>query len=322
MKNEPRSIATRFRAYQLGQAGSSFSHYANGHFTLIEGIITDTNHQTLLDELKLCGKFNIDTLHITSWDNDHCNNAALEWIFDNLKPKRVEYPGYPPHTLTAHECRNTIKSYKKKFAAKGESITIQSIDPNYVNALNKAQNLGYRDIVYHPRELYEDSNNNSTIKFYRCGSFNVLSLGDVKDQNISAMLRRCKILCREIDVMILAHHGADNGFTNQRFLEAVKPSIAIASSNYNNHHEHPKETIRELLFKMNIELMTTKTGDVIAESIENHRSKFQVTNMISNSTKIKDRYIYTARKAKLLSMNLDSIRNLYNPGFKGIKAKR
>lgn len=322
MASRPNSIVTRFRAYQLGQAGSSFSYFADGHFTLIEGIITDINHQTLSDELNICGKSSIDTLHITSWDNDHCSNPALDWIFENLKPRRIEYPGYPPHTDTAKACLAKIKSYKKTLAAKGKSITIQSVDPDYISSLNNAQELGYKDIVYHPKQLYEDSNNNSTVKFFRCGSFNVLSLGDVQDQNISAMLRRCKTLCREIDVMILAHHGADNGFTNEKFLEAVRPSIAISSSNYDNHHGHPKETIRELLYRMNIRLLTTKTGDVVAKSIGDHCSKYQVTNLISNSSVVSSDDVYTAKKAKLLSMNQDSIRNLYNPGFKGLKRKK
>ena len=35
-----KKIYTRFRAYQLGNAGSSFSYYADGHFTLIEARLT------------------------------------------------------------------------------------------------------------------------------------------------------------------------------------------------------------------------------------------------------------------------------------------
>jgi competence protein ComEC len=122
--------------------------------------------------------------------------------------------------------------------------------------------------------------------------------------------------------MILAHHGADNGFTNERFLEAVRPKIAISSSNYDNHHGHPKETIRELLYRMDIKLFTTKTGDVIAKSIGDHSSKYQVTNLISHSTVVSSDDVYPARKAKLLSMNTDTIKNIYHPGFKGLKAKR
>lgn len=322
MGNSPKSIVTRFRAYQLGQAGSSFSYYAGNHFTLIESVITDINHQLLQDELKVCGKNSIDTLHITSWDNDHCSKSSLDWILEHLKPKKIEYPGYKPHTDNGKACLAAIKSYKDKLANKGSSITIQSIDPPYIDSLNHAEDLGYKDIFYHPKQLYDSSNDNSTIKFFRRGSFNVLSLGDVEHQNISAMLRRCRTLCREIDVMILAHHGADNGFTTKRFLEAVRPHAAICSSNYANQYDHPDYGIRKILHDLEIRLFTTKTGDVIINSTGNHTSNFQVTNLKTNSTDVSSIEKYTARKAKLLSMNQDSINNLYNPGFKGLKQKK
>lgn len=85
-------------------------------------------------------------------------------------------------------------------------------------SLDLAEALAFRDTLYHPRWLDEQcANNNSTVKFFRRGSFNLLSLGDVECQNVSAYLRRCEHLKRETDLMILAHHGADNGFTNKPF---------------------------------------------------------------------------------------------------------
>jgi competence protein ComEC len=42
--------------------------------------------------------------------------------------------------------------------------------------------------------------------------------------------------------MILAHHGADNGFTTKSFLAHIDPALAICSSDYDN----PREEIREL----------------------------------------------------------------------------
>src|SRR4051812_40509312 len=94
---ELKSVVTRFRAYQLGEAGASYSYFADGAFTLIEARRTaDLSHARLMSELEICRKKVIDTLHITSWDKDHCNPPDLHWILENLKPKRVEYPGYPP----------------------------------------------------------------------------------------------------------------------------------------------------------------------------------------------------------------------------------
>lgn len=319
MSSSLKSVATRFRAYQLSQAGSSFSYFADGHFTLIEAVITDINRPRLLDELKICGKATINTLHITSWDQDHCSESGLAWILENLAPSKIEYPGYAPHTECGRACLSAIKAYEKRWVTKGYSVKAQAIDPPYIASLESAAQLGYKDIFYHPRQVQDLANNNSTIKFFRRGAFNVLSLGDVEDQNIAAMLRRCKTLCREVDVMILAHHGADNGFTTKKFLEELSPSVAICSSNYDNEYDHPRDEIRKLLYEQGIRLFTTKTGDVIIESTSTHRTNYRATNLCSDSTKVSSVCDYKPRKAHWLTMNADTLRNLLRPGFKGLK---
>lgn len=101
MSNGIRSVVTRFRGYQLGTAGSSFSYFADGSFTLIEARATDFSRPQLLEELKACGKTKINTLHITSWDQDHCSVPGLEWILKELVPSRIEVPGYVPHTYAS-----------------------------------------------------------------------------------------------------------------------------------------------------------------------------------------------------------------------------
>lgn len=133
------------------------------------------------------------------------------------------------------------------------------------------------------------------------------------------MLRRCRTLCREVDVMILAHHGADNGFTTKKFLEKLSPSIAICSSNYDNEYEHPRDKIRKMLYEQKIRLLTTKTGDVIIESTGTHRTNYRITNLCSGSSKVSSTYAYKARKAHWLTLNADALRNLLQPGFKGLK---
>lgn len=99
-----RYIVTRFRAYQLGTAGASFSYFADGTFTLIEARLTDLSRPNLNRELAECGKSTIDVLHITGWDQDHCAVRDLEEILSCYRPVTIEYPGYPPHNDTAKEC--------------------------------------------------------------------------------------------------------------------------------------------------------------------------------------------------------------------------
>lgn len=310
-----KSVLTRFRAYQLGCAGASYSYFAGGHFTLIEAMATEFNKRQILEEMEICGKKTIDTLHITGWDNDHCNVSGLTWILENLSPRRIEYPGYDHDTDCAESCKLMIMDYVR--AQRARAVQAQRVDPPYINGLKSHEGAGYTDIYYHPKEMQSNSNDNSTIKFFRKGSFNVLSLGDVQCPNISSMIRRAARVKAETDVLILAHHGADNGFTTKKFLEEVKPSIAICSSNRINHHGHPSQEICDLLHEQRIPIYTTKSGDIIIESIRGHNEHYQLTNLISKSTKASSVENFIARKTKLLRMNADTIRARLHPGTRG-----
>ena len=319
MASHLKAIHTRFRAYQLGQAGASYSYLAGHHFTLIEAVAPDLSRESIKHEMDLHQRPKIDTLHITSWDADHCSPSGLEWILENCHPAKIEYPGYEPHSDRATECRKLIKSYQSRHTTHSRPISLQRVDPDYIRGLDPAEGLGYKNIFYHPRQLSECANDNSTVKFFRTGMFNVLSLGDVEDPAIGSMLRSSKTICRETDVLILAHHGADNGVTTKKFLGHVDPSLAVCNSNYDNQYDHPAQTVRELLHEKGIPLYTTKTGDVVVQSIGLHQREYEVINLKANSTEISSRRKFVAKKAPLLAGNADAIRNRYNPGFKGIR---
>lgn len=191
------------------------------------------------------------------------------------------------------------------------AAAIQSFDPPYVTGLTTAAALGYRDVVYHPRYLSEKSNDNSTVKLFRTGSFNVASLGDIENPMIGAYLRNCKLFSSEVDVLILAHHGADNGLTTGKFLRVVKPSVAICSSNYDNKFDHPRDEIRQLLREQKVDLYTTKTGDVAVQSTGLHTHAYRVINLKADSTEISSTAEFVSKKSKKLQFNADTIRNVY-----------
>ncbi|MBK6658509.1 MAG: hypothetical protein IPG43_10350 [Proteobacteria bacterium] len=308
---------TRFRAYQLGNPGSSFSYFDGSDFTLIEARLTDTNKLTVSDELRLCGLATISTLHITSWDQDHCVPSQLAQIIENLKPRRIEYPGYDPKTDSGKQCLKIIEDHKRLKSITATSVV--RITPDYINSLDKAKDYGYRDVLYHPRSIDPDSsNNNSTSKQFRTGSFNVLSLGDVSSQ-IASGLRTYRSVKHEVDIMILAHHGAANGFTTSAFIKHPKPTIAIATADYQNQFEHPKQEIRDLLYKNDVRLFTTKTGDVVAFSTGTHVGHYRIVNLKAGSTEISSSYDFQSKKLSFLSQFLDNIRAKVSRSNKGPK---
>jgi competence protein ComEC len=206
-----KSIVTRFRAYQLDCPGSSFSYFANGRFTLIEARLNDTNKKSVIQEMAICDVETAHCLHITSWDSDHCSVSELPVLLATVLPAMIECPGYEPSSETGKECRRIIQQYQARRRNASRLVDVQFITPQYIDALQSAERLAFRNVFYNPRRIDEDcANNNSTVKLFREGSFNLLSLGDVENHEISAGLRRSLYLRREVDVMILAHHGADN----------------------------------------------------------------------------------------------------------------
>jgi competence protein ComEC len=314
-------IVTRFRAYQLGCAGSSFSYFANGHFTLVEARLNDTNAPSVAREMATCGVETIHCLHITSWDSDHCSLWELPVLLKTLRPTKIECPGYEPSSDSGKDCRRIIQAYREQTRNSNRLVELRYITPEYIDSLEAAERLAFRNVFYHPRSIDANcANNNSTVKLFREGSFNLLSLGDVESHDISARLRRCTYLRREVDVMILAHHGADNGFTTKRFLAHLEPHLAICSSNYDNQYEHPSADIRELLHDQDIRLMTTKTGDAIVKSVGDHTGQFRAINLRAGSTEISSQCDFMAKKAKLLSYNADTIRQLYSapPAYRNL----
>ena len=278
---------TRFRAYQLGEKGSSFSYSVDDHFTLIEGRYNEVNKANVLYEMYCAGATRVSCLHITSWDEDHCKEAELKSILTELRPLCIEYPGYEPDSDCGKACKKLIQNYCVR-----NTTLVQAVTPNYINSLNPGVTMQYNDILYNPIDYHTSHNDNSIVKLFRQGRFTLLSLGDCESKEIAQTIEKGSIASTEVDVMILAHHGADNGFTTEEFVNNINPKVAICSSNYDNQFEHPRQEVRNILFnhEPTIPLYTTKTGDVVITCGEDN--VVHVNNLISNSTKISSQMIF------------------------------
>ncbi len=280
---------TRFRAYQLGSKGSSFSYSVDNHFTLIEARYNEVNKPSIAFEMKECRVKHINTLHITSWDDDHCKYNELDAILSELVPTVIEYPGYTPHTVNGIKSLLLIKEFEKN----NHFASTINYTPNRIQSLSPGVQYEYNNIIYNPIEIVETGNDNSTVQLFRAGRFTVLSLGDCESKKIADRIVTCAIATSEVDVMIMAHHGADNGFTTPEFIKDINPRIAICSSNYNNQFDHPKVEIRNMLYEQKINLYTTKTGDVVVYC--NNGNTVNVANLKSNSEDISSRKTFRAK---------------------------
>ena len=249
---------TRFRAYQLKEKGASFSYTVDGNFTLIEGRYNQTNAPRIRREMNIAKCSRITKLHITSWDEDHCKPAELQNLLRDLKPSIVEMPGYAPDTECGRKSKSIINSYLKNSYAASVDFS-----PTYINGLENAERGKYTDVVFNPLSLSTKHNDNSTVKLFRKGRFAVLSLGDCESVDIAQRLEQSDLVCGETDVMLVAHHGADNGFTTGNLMDSIKPRIGVVCNDWANEYGHPAESVRQLFRYRNIPFFTTKQGDVL-----------------------------------------------------------
>jgi competence protein ComEC len=148
-----KSVVTRFRAFQLGSPGSCFSYYADGHFTVLEGRLTELSRPFLVREMVLCGVQTASNLHITSWDQDHCCATELPALLSLIIPARIECPGYPPHTENGKECLKIIHDFERRQRSSNRSAQVQHVTPEYIIGLSTVIELAFNPIFYHPRHL-------------------------------------------------------------------------------------------------------------------------------------------------------------------------
>ena len=279
---------TRFRAYQWGDPGSSFSYSVGKNITLIEARYNETNKANIKFEVERIGETRIDCLHITSWDEDHCNFNELVSLLKDFSPRRIDYPWYSPDTQCGRKSKALIEYYLNEGKANGSAIS-----PDFINALEEAEILKYNDILYNPVAELDKHNDNSVVQLFRQGRFTVLSLGDCEDPEIAERIMCSTIASKEVDVMILAHHGADNGFTTKEFIGKINPKVAICSSNYDNEYEHPLQEIRDILYQAGVPLYTTKTGDVIIDCPSGDRAR--IYNFVSNNEVLNSSRTFTTK---------------------------
>lgn len=286
---------TKFRAFQLDSEGSLFSYYKAGRYTLIEARLPKGGITVLREDIGVHQKTRIDLLHITSWDVDHCNYDDLVQILNNFRPEVIQVPAYLPETEEGKLCHNII--FKYDYIHSRYVNNVQPVTKEFLLSLPEAQSYSSGDVVYASEYDSEVKNDMSLIRLFRSDGFSVLSLGDCESESISERLQNYSILRGEVDVMILSHHGAENGLTSGELLDAVKPLLAVCSSNYDNKFDHPSDSIRSLLAAKGVPLLTTKRGDIIiVQEVGDDRA--YAFNLISNNEKSEAPITFTPKRVR------------------------
>ncbi len=119
-------------------------------------------------------------------------------------------------------------------------------------------------IVAPQKKQYEKLNDFSVVLHLQYGSTAFLFTGDAEETSEAEMLRSGYPL--NADVLKVAHHGSRTS-SGKRFLEAVRPSIAVIQVGADNRYGHPTQEVLERLAALDATVYRTDThGTVIVRS--------------------------------------------------------
>jgi competence protein ComEC len=120
-----------------------------------------------------------------------------------------------------------------------------------------------------PEDPHEENNNSVGLRL-QYGAFSVLLPGDAQEAERNWWERIVPSLCADCTVLKLAHHGSRNG-TDARWLELVRPELAVASLGAGNDYGHPHPETLALLKQMQIPLLRTdRDGTIVIQSDGKH----------------------------------------------------
>lgn len=209
-----------------------------GHTMLIDAGESG-NEQKVTDYLHNCGITTLDYVVPTHPHSDHI--GALPYVIDSFKVKNILMASLPDELVPTYYCYSKL---------------LNSVSDSDINVITARSGIkfslgGAMVTVIAPYEYGSDLNNNSIVirVDYKGGSF--LFQGDAElEEEESILSSGIDIDC---DVIKIGHHGGSSS-SNEKYLKAVSPEIAVISCGKNNEYGHPhdKTTKRIRVYTDNI----------------------------------------------------------------------
>lgn len=160
---------------------------------------------------------------------------------------------------------DVLKSYKvKNIFSNEQNISSKKVSQNDVISTNMFD----FEVVNPTKNIETDDDNINSVAGYLMYKGNVkwtAFLSADIDKETEQRLVWQKILNKQTDVLKVAHHGSENGTSNE-ILDFLKPKIGVISVGKNNRFDHPRKEVLERLKSRNIEIKRTdEIGDIVFE---------------------------------------------------------
>ena len=242
--------------FDVGQADSTLI-MNNGKTTLIDAG-NDTDGDDLVKYIKFQKISKIDTVIATHLHADHI--GGLDDIIDNFDIGTV----YMPDTINTDK---QVEEFLDAMERKKLNYEVPEVGEKFKNGLADCEVMSIDNKA-------KDLNNSSIVIQMNYLGQSYLFMGDSEKEVENSRD------WNKVNVLKVGHHGSNTSST-ERFLNQVKPEIAIISVGANNQYKHPSTDVLTRLKSLNINIYrTNEYGSILLESngMQNIVKKIKTSN--------------------------------------------
>jgi len=252
----------------VGQGDCIYFEFPDGRNMIVDGGPPPAGKYIIDPFLKDKGVNSIDYMVLTHPDADH-----LSGLCDVIKNFNVESVIANGAIQTSDEYMDFLKYIKSK-----------KINFKIVRRWDEIDNFNPAKIfILHPDEENFDiysSNSKSVVFKLIYKDFSILMCGDIESDVEYNILRERFDL--KSDVIKIPHHGSSTSST-MKFLERVKPKIAIIEVGQGNRFGHPQKEVLERLEKTGAKIYRTDLNGTIELITDGHKIKIKTTKNASDN---------------------------------------
>ena len=243
----------------VGQGDSTAIRFPDGKTMLVDAG-TENSRQSLVNYLK--NKFfekdedTFDYVLLTHSDADHCGgmpDICENFVIDVIyRPKICCVYGDINEADSNTNCATctsliyykTISAFNEEVSSSGENAKIVMTDKETANSSERIFGDDYSIDFFTPRAIATNSNMEindfSPIMVLNYKDKKIMLTGDATSKSETKAINTDEL--PDVDILKVGHHGSSTS-TSQKFLDKIKPEIAVISVGRNNSYKHPTTAV-------------------------------------------------------------------------------
>ncbi len=277
----PSGAELQVHVLDVGQADSILIISPENKVVLIDAGDTGDGKKVVLDALKRYGANQIDLLIATHAHADHIGGA--DEVLNGINTVvRVLDSGVPPPTRASADAANAKSGARPPARPPaGSRGAVLPTTKAYGDFLEAVERKGAEFIRAEPGQRFEigggavisvlapaqplftkdqlrsggnEPNANSVVVRLDYGNFSMLLTGDAEEQTEQRLINLDAAL--KATILKVGHHGSKYA-TSERFIERVRPEVAIVSTGEANRYGHPSQGVLDRLKAARVKVYRT-----------------------------------------------------------------